>query len=245
MFGLSGDQTFSDEDMDQTNKKFDKEVQVFMNEFDGKLRKYSKTPKEKDEENLESDIGDPSGTASAANSEEAQKKQAGKLIRASQTTEGTAVPTVASMYYRPRQAVILAGLGRRLSGKYEAIEVTQTLSGEGDTFVTSLKVMKRKFFPAPKDAKKISDTEGTGQDAAVVPGTEDTSKGKPGPPRVYMDEMTGETYKKVNGKRVNESTPAKKTATVETDHYTGSRILSSQGFGGPAEVVTPDPTEEG
>jgi phage protein D len=198
LFGLEGDQEADDERTDTTDKKVDEIVAYRIKEYEGVLKKYSKKPSKKDEENAETDVGNPSGTASAPNAEEARLKQAGKIVRSAEITTGTIKPTVASMYYRPRMAVVLAGLGKRLSGKYEIKEVNHILSGEGQIFDTEMKGIKRKFGPAPKDKSKINNKV---ENEPPLPGTEDTSIGQPGPKRSYfVDVYSGDVVRKINGR---------------------------------------------
>jgi hypothetical protein len=213
LFGLEGDQSADDERTDSTGRNFDGEVSYFLNEYEGILEKYTKRPTITDEENTETDIGNLSGTASAPNSKESRNKQAGKIVRAAEITTGTARPTIASMYYRPRMAVILAGLGKKLSGKYEVTQVSLLLSGEGQIFESDLKVIKRKFGPAPKEKSKI-DLDPNKDQSPPVPGTQDTSTGQPGPPRYYLDEMSGDIVRKVRGESKVVSTVEGRTATL-------------------------------
>jgi phage protein D len=208
MFSLDGEQEADDERTDETNRKIDPVVAFKIQEYEGTFEKYTKTPATKDDENEETDSGDPSGTATAPNETEAQLKQAGKTVRAAEITTGTIRPTVASMYYRPRMAVILSGLGKRLSGKYELKEVVQTLSGEGQIFTTETKGVKRKFGASPKDKSKINTKP---KEEPPVPGTQDTSTGQPGPKRsYYVDAYSGDIIRRVNGQ--NEET----VSTVES-----------------------------
>lgn len=217
MFDLDGDQEADDERSDDTGKKIDEVVAYRIKEWEGTLQRYSKKPNKKDESNEETDIGDRSGTASAPNAKEAKQKQTSKIVRSAEITTGTIRPSVASMYYQPRMSVILAGLGKRLSGKYEIKEVTQILSGENEIFDTDIKGIKRKFGPAPKDKSKINKKAGENTDEPPVPGTQDTSSGKPGPPRRYVvDAYSGDVVRKVNGQAdVVVSTVESRTAGVE------------------------------
>ncbi len=199
MFGLKSGQEPSAEDAKREGKK-DEEPTWRLNEISGQLGLPSLSDifggktKENDEDNEESKPGDPSGGAAAENKSDAEKKSASKIVRASQTVVGQMKPTIASMYYRPRMAIVLAGLGQRLSGKYEVMSVSQSLSGSTDIFDTTTKMMKRKYFPAPKDKQKI----GASDEGTPKPGDSDTSKGKPAENLWYLKEIEGKLEERAN-----------------------------------------------
>jgi len=210
-FKLDPGQQFSDEDTDSKKTPIDPTVQYFINEFQGTLREYSKKLNMADESNEETDTGDPSGSASGDSTADEKKKQAGKLVRSSETTTGAVVPTIASMYYRPRQSVILVGIGKRLSGKYEVSEVAQTFTGTGGnagaTFETKLSVCKRKFFPSKEDTKIVSSE-------SALPGNSDTGKAPAAPPRYYLNDLKGVLVKKIS--KPNREGQAKKASLVDS-----------------------------
>lgn len=150
--------------------------------------------------NEESEPGDESNSATPDTQEEAERRQAGKAVRASEIVEGTAVPTIAGMRYRPQMAVILTGVGERLSGRFRIVEVTHTIS---DVFKTVLKLKRQTFRPSAQDEEQISEA------AERQLGTEQTSSEGPPPQttvtheRVYASDITAKTGKRftVNGER--------------------------------------------
>ncbi len=113
-------------------------------------------------ENEESEPGDESGAATPQTEDEARRRAAGRTVRSSEIVEGTAIPSIASMRWRPQMAVILAGVGERLSGRYRVAQVDQTVS---ETFTTSLKVTRQTFRPSTTDVQEIADASNNEQQA--------------------------------------------------------------------------------
>jgi len=152
-----------------------------------------------DEPNEESIPGSKSGAATPSTEEEAQRQAAGKIIAASEIITGKAIPTIASMRWRPRMGVILAGVGQRLSGKYRIKGALQEYTEDG--FRTELDVAKRTFYPGPKDKDKISkesESQSMGQDpGASKPGKADTATGPPPKVEVWIDSAAGTAKKHV------------------------------------------------
>lgn len=199
-----------------SEKELKKIVDNLDNVYDPETGKWSKRKEdqrtkafEEDDATLDSDIGDESGAATPADKEEANRRNASKIIKTSSTIEGKLEPTVASMYYRPRKVINTAGLGKILSGKYEIQEVVQTISGTDTTFETSLTVMKRKFYPSKESKSQIAATTMEDEDGR-------SSADEPTITKNY-DADTGTWLQKIDGMSVEEydrSQRTKKTATV-------------------------------
>jgi phage protein D len=114
------------------------------------------TQQEQDEnENEESEPGDESGAATPDNEQEANRRTSSRVVRASEIVEGKAVPTTASMKWKHSMAVIVAGVGERLSGRYKISEVTQTVSSSA--FETMLTVKRQTFRPSSSAQQRISE----------------------------------------------------------------------------------------
>jgi phage protein D len=123
-------------------------------------------------ENEESEPGDESGAATPDNEQEANRRSAANVTRAAEIVEGSATPTIASMKYRAGDAVILAGVGDRLSGRYRIVEVDQVIAG--GTFQTKLRVKRQTFRPSATSQEQIAEaTEqaGSGSDGTSSTGT--------------------------------------------------------------------------
>jgi phage protein D len=156
------------------------------------------------EENTETGSGDASGTATPDSAEEAKKREEAHLYRAVTVCEASFIPTIPSPRYKPTMAVILAGMGERLSGKYRLTEVTHTYSGDS-AYKTDLRAEKRLYGASDDDKKKI-----VAATAAIAQG--DTSSSTPGGSdkvyeendRVSVSEVSGKLYegyvKMVDGK---------------------------------------------
>jgi phage protein D len=148
-------------------------------------------------ENEESEPGNESGSATPDNEKEANKEAAAKVARASEIVEGTVVPSIASIRYRAGEAVILAGVGERLSGRYRIVEIDQMISG--DTFHTKLKVKRQTFRPSTSSQEQIS--KATQKSGSGSDGTSSTGR----PPATYRVAYTigafgvDRTVKRVDG----------------------------------------------
>jgi len=126
------------------------------------------------EENEESEPGDESGAATPDSEDEARRRAAGRSARASEIVEGTLALATASMRWRPQMAVVLAGVGERLSGRYRVVEVTHMI---GDDFKTSLKVKRQTFRPSRRDREQIAEAS----DEQNAGGDTPSSDGQPPP----------------------------------------------------------------
>lgn len=140
---------------------------------DGKDEKslvYADQARVQEEDSVESMPGERSGAATASDLKEAKRRAAAKVSRASEIVTGTAVPTIASMKYHEGDAVIVEGVGERLSGKYTTKEVDQVYAntGAGGTFTTKLKVYRRTFKASSKSKKIIADNANNPQVAANI-----------------------------------------------------------------------------
>lgn len=112
--------------------------------------------------------------------------------------EATAVPSIASVRFRPQMAIEFAGLGERLSGTYRIVEVNQVID-PSTTFKTTLKVRRREFRPTPAAAERIAAAADT-----AAAGTEGSASGAPEPTtaeestRYRIDPVRG-TTRRVTG----------------------------------------------
>jgi len=138
------------------------------------------------EENEESEPGDESGAATPQTEGEARRRAAGRSARASEIVEGIAVPSIASMRWRPQAAVVLAGIGERNSGRYRVAEVTHTVTKEG-VFTTSLRVKKQVFRPSAADTAQIAQASDRGTTAVDAASGRSSADGPP-PPTTEAEE---------------------------------------------------------
>jgi len=121
--------------------------------------------------NVESQPGDSSGAATPDSDEEAERRNAGRVARASEVIEGNAVPTIASMRYRISQAVTLAGLSELHVGRYRITGITQSISDQ--TFSTTLSLKRQTFYPSRQsqqaidEASTANETEADGMTSAT------------------------------------------------------------------------------
>lgn len=140
------------------------------------------------QENLETEPGDESGAATPASEEDARRRDAGKVVRASEIVTGTAIPRVASMRWRPGSAVVLAGCGERLSGQYRVKEVTQAIADQ-TSFQTSMQVERRTFRPSTDAQQKIDEAAASSGDGGT--GTQAPPESNPREESVYVDIAQG------------------------------------------------------
>lgn len=191
--GAGSRQSSSDSQEDSSDQRVERRApRRLVDDIRGELGRLVEGPqKNVDEDKIaESEPGDESGLATPDNAEEAETQAAGRVARASEIVEATAIPTIANMKWRPSQAVIFAGLGDRLSGRYRVTEVTQRVSS--DSFKTSLKVKRREFRPSSESRRQISEATDTAASDTVG-----SSEGQPAPTtaeeevRYVVDDVRG------------------------------------------------------
>jgi len=104
--------------------------------------------------NTEEGTTDESGTSTPDSEEEATKRAEAHLYRSVVLCDADIVPTVYSPRYKPSMAVVLAGLGMSLSGKYKVLEVNHSYSD--NSYSMNFKAQKRLYGLTDSDKKRIA-----------------------------------------------------------------------------------------
>lgn len=112
---------------------------------------------------------DTPGAAAPENEDEAKNRVAGDLIRSSEIIEGSFIPPISSVWYKPGKTVYLDLPSNRLTGKYHIDEVNMVWNIDGFNQKIT-KAHKRTFMPKTSDKDKTDD--------APIPGSEEGNKEK-------------------------------------------------------------------
>lgn len=105
---------------------------------------------------VETEYDDISGGATPVTEEEVSKRKIAVKMQTDQIITGTAIPHTASTKYNVGDSIILAGLGKRLSGKYTITEVTLVVAHSAEQFTTVLSVERRSWVRDYTVYEKIS-----------------------------------------------------------------------------------------
>ena len=116
----------------------------------------------------DADVAQFPGAATPANAEDASNKLAGQVARGAQTAKGKVALRVGNMSVRPRRTVEILCPSAMDSGRFEVVDVRQTVDSSG--FSTSFSVAKRGLGSGSgtSDAAEAAEAE------AAVPGSGDT-----------------------------------------------------------------------
>jgi len=197
--GQEGDDEDESSDVGQSGAT---EKVAVLDQFKGIMEEVTKVVAG-DEEIVESEPGDSSGGATPDNETEAKRRATAKKLGSTEIITATAIPTIPSMRYWPKQAIIAAGVGERFSGQYKVVATKQLYSGANAAFKTELTVERRTFKPDKKSKKKIGDAKGdteSGKLEVKQPGGTGSGSGQPAKNEAWLDVVGGQfTVKKVDG----------------------------------------------